>query len=298
VVVYGVVDTTDPLWLVTPEFYIAAKDFYLASEMVGQHELGTPITTTGQESAATKITTSKKLTARIDALSKIVIGLSYYSLHEWDKSLDLFQSAVAIPNWDESEGKEILYLLVGNAALKSGKLDTAETAFKKSLLLQAEYARAYIGLAATYSKRAMAIAEATTDLSKIDVPLLDSAIEIYKKAELAKLKPAQADIQAKVDFGIGQSIFRRALGRNDTTYNDAVKFFESVITAYSDKARPELQELVAHAHAHLAAIYSWRGYGPVVEEYEKAAELLSSLDSQVFAEEIAHFRKMAKEWKE
>jgi tetratricopeptide (TPR) repeat protein len=280
---------------VTPEFYVAVKDFYQASEVIGQHELGTSIATGDQDRIATKIETSEKLTARINALSKIVVGLSYYSLRRFDKSLELFKSAQAVPNWDDGEGKQVLHLLVGNAALKLGKVDEAKQAFTTSLKLDPEYARAYVSLAAAESARAMVEANDTQDFSRIDVHLLDSAIGIYRKALAAKHKPAQSDVQAKVDFGIGQAFLRRALqDQDENSYNQAADLFHAVFMAYGDGANSRLQELAAQSHAHLALILSHRNDNDsAAAEFEQAAALLSDLDSQAFAETIATFSEMA-----
>lgn len=87
VVIYGVIDTTKPQWEISPEFYVADKQFYNAQEITGQHELGAAIKLPDMYETAGRIALNEKLQTYGQVLSNIVVGLAFYAGHDYTKAL-------------------------------------------------------------------------------------------------------------------------------------------------------------------------------------------------------------------
>ena len=115
--VYGAIDASQPLWQVTPEFYVSSTNFSEAQEITGQHQMGEPFALAGEGGLLSRVDLSKKMDARAEAITRVTLGLAYYSLREYASSLATLQSAENIPGWQDSQGKAVLYLLEGHPSL-------------------------------------------------------------------------------------------------------------------------------------------------------------------------------------
>ncbi|MBN2394339.1 MAG: tetratricopeptide repeat protein [Anaerolineae bacterium] len=274
-IIYGVVDIADLGWTVTPEFYVTAENFHQAQEVTGQHELGTPVVIKGRGNPADRRNVSTELAARTQVLSYIAIGLADYANHDYEQALASFQSAEQVPDWEDDEGKQVLYLLSGNAAGRVGDLALAESYHTKSLALDPEYARAYVGLAGVHYMQALKPYEETNDPTETDITFLEQSIATYKTALDAKHQPALSDISTKVHFGLGQCHFALVYSGNATYFDAAIGEFKQVIDTYADGANPRIREITAESYARLALIYDLSGYPDLASEhYQEAANLL------------------------
>ena len=275
VIVYGFIDTSQPIWQVTPEFYVTSNNFYEAEEITGQHQLGSPFSLVGQGTLIGRVDLSNKFDARAQAISRITVGLAYYSLHDYQKALETFQSAENISGWDENQGKAVLYLLEGNAALADNSLDAALLYLNKSLAIDPEYARPLISLGGVYYLQALQPFDKSQKPADTDLTLINKAIAEYNQAVLAKDQPALSDINAKVSFGLGQCYLMQVYSGNKTSLNPAIDKFKFVIDDYDNGANPRIREITAESHARLGLIYSLSGYpANAVQEYQLAANLL------------------------
>lgn len=275
ILVYGVIDMSNSVWEITPEFYIASENFYEAEEITGQYQLGETFPLVGQENIARRIELSNKYKTRVQAISKITIGLAYFSLRDYENALETFQSAENIPEWNQSQGKEVLYLLAGNAAMKAKYFDTAINNLNKSLSIDSDYGRPLITLGSVYYLQALIPFEESTDPADIDLDLLQKAIESYTQALEAKNQPALSDITTKVDFGLGQCYLMQAYAGMDVSLELAVYHFQKVVDAYGNGENPRIREITAESHARLGLINNLSGYTEdAIKEYERAAELL------------------------
>lgn len=291
ILVYGIIDMSDSVWKITPEFYVSSNNFYEAEEVTGQYQIGETFSLVGQESVARRIEMSKKYDTRTQAISKISIGLAYFSLRDYQNSLKAFQSAEDIPEWEESQGKEVLYLLIGNAAMKNKDFDIAVTNLNKSLSIDPEYARPLITLGSVYYLQALEPFDKTKKPSDIDLDLIDNAIEKYFQALKAKNQPALSDISTKVHFGLGQCFLMQSYAGNDVPLVNAVNEFQIVVSDYGNGENPRIREIAAEAHARLGLINDLSGYiSDAAQEYELAAELL--FDNP---ERQSQYQKRAKE---
>jgi hypothetical protein len=51
-IIYGLIDTSQSTWKVTPEFYLSNENFYEAEEIVGHHDIGSPFTLFGKDNTS------------------------------------------------------------------------------------------------------------------------------------------------------------------------------------------------------------------------------------------------------
>ena len=279
ITVYGMVDTTDVVWLLAPQFYVSAESFYEFAEITGQHDMGTPLRISGQSGIAARIETSQELSARTQALANITLGLAHYSVQDFQAALDSLHSASQIEEWEEDEGKQVLYLLMGNVAAKSGELEYAEEYYQKSLALDPDYARAYVGLAGVHYLSALESFKRTLNPADVDAQALFEAIDFYRQGLEAAKQPPLSDISSKVHLGLGQCYFSLAYSERLGSFDAAVAEFSAVIQEYSDGANPRIREQAAEAHARLALIHRLSGRTEqAANEYREAASILKGYD--------------------
>lgn len=275
-IVYGTVETEDSIWLLTPEFYVPVKNFYAAEEITGQHGLGTPLTIIGQGNDADRIEISSELTSRTQALAQIAIGLSYYSIENFEKSLAHFQSVEEIEGWEDGEGREVLYLLAGNAAIKTNNIELADSYYQKAISIDPEYARGYLGVAHIYYRLALKPFEETLNYADVDHELLNMALETLEQASISTNQPPRSDISTKIHFERGQIYLIQVYSGRETSFDAAIKEFEIVIADYANGNNPRIQERAAESYARLGLIYELSDYTDLaIEEYQLATSLLT-----------------------
>lgn len=282
VLVYGWVDTTGPVWKISPEFYINAKNSYEAKEIGGQYNIGTPIDATARDFADRRVV-NEELLARTRAMANITAGLTYYYAGyrdpgKFEQALTYFQKAEEVEGWEDREGKQVLYLLIGNAAGKTDDFEMAQTYHQKALDVDPQYARAHLGLASVYYMLALEPARVSGDPTDTNLDLIARAIDTYRQADRSANKPPLSDIPTKVHFGLGQSHFARAYAHfyvgMEEAFDTAVTEFQAVIKEYGDGANPRVRVQAAESHARLGLIYKLSGHPDLaVEEYQIAASL-------------------------
>ncbi len=272
-IVYGTVEAEDSIWLLSPEFYVPAKNFYEAEEITGQHELGTPLVIMGQGNVADRIEVSGELTSRTQALAQIAIGLAYYSTENFEVALINFQLAEEVEGWEDSEGREVLYLLAGNAALKADDLALSNNYYQKAITVNPEYARGYLGIANVHYRLSLKPFEETMNPADIDHELLARALDALERASKATNQPPLSDIPTKIHFELGQIYLMQVYSGQETSFSTAIKEFEAVIEDYADGNNPRIQERAAESHARLGLIYDT---DLAIKEYQLATSLLTS----------------------
>ena len=274
-VVYGLVESAQAGWIVIPEFVVSTTSFFEAQEVTGPHELGTPLSINGQDPIVTSIEVSKQYRARVEALSRIAIGLAYYSVDRYAEALSEFELALQVEDWQEDRGKEIVYLLMGNAAGKNNELSLAGSYHEAALGIAPNYARAHIGLASTYYLLALSDYTRSLEPDDIDAELLRQAIGEYELAQDTTPRPTVSDMSGKVNFGLGQCYLMLSLTDDSNYLELAVEKFNAVLTAYAEDSNINLRELVAESHARLALIALINNQPQeAVREYEAAVQLL------------------------
>src|SRR5450432_1363299 len=218
VVVYGVVGYDDVLKSLElePEFYVSADRYFGdALDMTGSYAFG-------QNIPADSLDDRGKLGARVTALSYIVTGVFQHMTQQYDGALKSFNAALAVPNWDDPSGKDVLFTLIGQTTLKFAEaaarvcdrqtvLDRAQEAENAYLTSQkyadqlgrTDYVRAYAGLANTYAIRALWLSPKNDKCAAqfINIPALQDALGWVQKYR-DNLVPASLDpgVQKKLQL--------------------------------------------------------------------------------------------------
>ena len=247
-IIYGTIEKTTEGLVLNPEFFINIKNFQEAAEMVGQHSLGSSISISEEGS---NLSLNVELSNRSQIMAYVVKGLSYYFTNAYEKAYELFNAANSSTLWNISSGREVIYLFVGNAALKANMLDKAEAAYNDALLLDFEYARAIAGLGSVY--RAASVTDSPSEISIPDTSKLDKALQYYNLAQAAKNQPSTADIPTKVAFGKGEVYWSQA-NAGLITFDKAIQQYQVVIEQYNNGKNARIQELASEAHARLGII--------------------------------------------
>lgn len=276
VVIYGLVDKTTSLWEITPEFYVAVDNFYEAEEVVGQYEIGDPFDIIGGNDARTRIELNDTLSPRVEVLSRITVGLARYAFHHFDIALETFEAAEDTEGIEEETGiKQVLYLLMGNAAGKIKDFETAEEYYLQAQALDSDYARPYAGLGNVIYIRA--VDAYTEDEIEIALGLLEEAENYYIQALQAPDQPPLSDIDSKAHFGFGRIYLLRAIISNGDMAL-AAQEFQWVIDQYDQTKSERLRERAAEAHKLLGLVYRLNNEDKLsIEEHKEAIALIKDV---------------------
>jgi tetratricopeptide (TPR) repeat protein len=281
VVIYGVVKQLDDGFQVQPQLFVRSRDFYLAEEIVGQYDLGSPLVLHDLASVHDRTLLNDQLGGRTEALSNLILGLAYYSVDRdeyYQAALKQFQHAEGIEGWGPDQGQQVLYLMEGNAILrqKNPDLPAAEAYFRKSLEVKPDYSRAMLGLANVFYRRALLPMVASNQPKDVDVGLLNQATDLLQQANASPNQPPLANVPSKFHFEMGQIEFVLAYGGYQASYDNAISEFQKVIDGYAVGQNPRLKERAAEAHARLGLIYlNLNNPTAAVQEYQAAIEMLA-----------------------
>jgi tetratricopeptide (TPR) repeat protein len=285
--IYGVVTEAGDRSRLTPEFYVRKKGFEQGQELVGPHALGSPLRVVlpFKPTGFTAVD-NPALAGRIDALSLITIGLVYLSADKPQEALEYFQQAEQIQSWLKSAGKELVYLVMGNAALRlsstqksTAPLTTAEEFFAAALEINPDYARAQLGQAGVAYLQAfkdpLNITSSTVDLAR-----LDEAERAYRAAGSMKDAPSSAHVPTKIAFGLGQIfLVRGAILSDSAQLAQARSELESVISAYRDGTSSDqdlIRDFAGQAYARLGVLAKLRQDWPAaIGNYQQAIPLVT-----------------------
>ena len=181
VVIYGNLDTDQGTIGFIPEFYVAQFSGQ-ADEIVGEHQLGTPIeveTPIDITDPVTGLALNDQLAMRTQVLVQFTVGLMYDLAGLPQRALDVFRRMeTQLTGWEEDEGKEILYLFIGREEHLLKHDDEAAKAYAEALRINPNYARARIGLGNIHYERAKKISPEAL----LESGVLAQAIAEYRRA--------------------------------------------------------------------------------------------------------------------
>lgn len=273
VVIYGTVTRSGDDFELQPEFYLAIGNSYEVSELLGANALGQPVSVaTRGENLRVPLSANSDFKDRSQMLSLLTRGLTYYLLNDYEQAQVLFEQANDDQFWASEQGREVMWLFVGNAAGQSFRLDEAEAAYRAGMDANPEYARIYLGLAGVNYIRSL------SEVVSADPHLLEEelaqASDYYDQAIIAEDQPLTADISTKVAFGRGQISLVRFVYEEEPTDKNAIAQFNQVLADYGDGENPRVRELAAEAESGLAQIALHKGdNGAAIEHFEQAVNL-------------------------
>lgn len=261
-----------------PEFYVAAISSE-ADEIVGEHQLGTPIDVRlpiNLHDDRTSTFFEDKLGIRVDALVWFTRGLALDLSGRHQDAMDIFQTAeTELKNWDDNQGKNILYYFIGREALSLSNKDLypdsdfdtaelllqAEKAFSSAIEIDPQYTRGHIGLGGVYFQRAQYLLSPEQRLQTED---LNSAILHYSLSISNAVQTADIPTEIKGRFGLGISYslqgdtYLRAtdIEHAKHDYDRAIEEIEHALILLDD----DQHRLSAQAYLGLGGAYEGRAY--------------------------------------
>lgn len=284
-VIYGTITSQENSsgFLISPYFIVSQRAFYQADEILGQYLIGKPFLLPSYSDQSDRNFLLEKLSPRIEGLSKIIIGLAHYSYQDYQNAQNVFQEAENISGWGDDEGKEVLYLLTGNSALKQNNLDLAEKYYNKSLSINQSYARPWLGLGEIYYHRALDEFQKTNNPSSIDKEKLQQAMTYIQKALESKDKPTLSDISLKSTFLSGEINYMLCYSGNLDSYDPALRDFTSVIDAFDSSHNERIKEIASESYGWVGTINSQQGNtSEALSNYDKASKFAVDPERKLF----------------
>lgn len=260
ILIYGALVQTDKGYELHPEFYVNYRGFTDAAEITGEHDLGTPLLVTLPFAAnSSQEIENPALSARATALSLITIGLAYYSIDDYATAANYFNNALMTQGWLDYAGKQVGYILLGNANVRLASkektttpLITAMNAYTSSLAIDDHYARGIVGRANVTYLIALGDPQ-NPSFDTVDKTALAQSESDFRTALAQSDAPQSANIPGKAHFGIGQIYFVKAILEGATWLDQANQEFQMVIDEFN-AGNTSISELAGHSYARQAVI--------------------------------------------
>ena len=269
VVVYGALDTDEAGSSIAAEFYLSGRSLGDVEELVGTYELGAK-ELGATAPAALSSRANQILAPKVEALTKLALGLSHYQLQEYEEAKDLFVDAAL--DWpgsgNDTNGQEVVFHLLGNVNGLLGDLEEAESSYERALGLNPDYSRAQFGMAEVKYQRSRG--PNCAGEGPVDIAGLQGAIDDFEEVaamdapELAFL-PERSQIEiARIDLCLS------SYGAGGQA--EALSVLEAVLPGLEADSRT--RDLAAEAHATLGGYYMSIG-----ENQRAASEFETAVDS-------------------
>jgi hypothetical protein len=279
IVVYGTLTTDGTKTILQPELYITDSIHGDTGELVGDHPWGSPLELPGDPESnrlATQLF-GEPLSVRTKALASTILGVWYYQAGQPNIALQHLQAAAENPEWPDQEGKELVYLFLGNAAERQGVQQQGQQGqqppaaarrwfveavsyYQEALRVDAQYARAWYGLA---EARFLQVGLGCQP-GRINRRLLAQAIRDFQRGQLATHRPTLANLDAKIAFGLGRAYVCTTLAGVADRAAEAQRQLAIAIDAFhqhnpEDASTRRLRQLAAEAYGQrglLATAYA------------------------------------------
>jgi tetratricopeptide (TPR) repeat protein len=263
IVIYGVLIEDGNQSKLVPEFYVNHTSFHDASEITGQHEIGSPLRVELPFSSSIQAIENKALAGRVNAIDLITIGLAFYSVDDFENASIYFERAAQEERWLENSGKEIVYLLLGNTYIRWASRDDdakylpdAGKNYDKALQINPDYGRAIVGQSNVLYLSALG----KLDELQIEPAVLDQADELVTKALQLEGQPESANIPAKARFSRGQiDLARYSAQVEGADWLERSKEEFTFVTQEYEAGDTTLQSLASHSYFRLGLIAYYQG---------------------------------------
>jgi tetratricopeptide (TPR) repeat protein len=227
---------------VSLEFSVGSRGFAEGEEIAGPYALGGPIPIDLPFDAdAWQGIDNPPHLVRTDILSEIALGLSYYAADNPTQALAYFQKAEQNAYWPRTDGKEIIYLLLGNAAIRQAALDpspgilpTALGYYTEALSIDPGYVRAKLGEAtALYMMALPELSQGSTATE--DCQKLQEALDTYEEVRAMGGALGIENAEFKIDYGLANVYLAQShycsngeAEKEDAEYSTAGNLFTKV----------------------------------------------------------------------
>lgn len=285
VIVYGALTAADNLARFYPEFYVSASSAQERSEVAqiaGPYKMGAPIPLRLPVQAQEYVgLDDHPALVRVRAMGLVALGLRAAGAGQPQRALEFFRKAEEMPGWLESEGKETVYLLMGNAASTLAYeekdvalLEEALGYFDHALAIDPTFARAVVGRANVLYQQSLGDF-AALQCANLDKERLKEAQGEYARAASLPA-PVEAEIALKVHYGLGNAALVQTYCEDEGALAEARAEYGAVVGQH--EAGPVInRELAGHAYARLALVAADKDLDPAaaLRLYEKAVPLVS-----------------------
>jgi tetratricopeptide (TPR) repeat protein len=279
VAIYGKIEPGKYGPELSPQFWVNYRGFEEAVELNGAYALGDGVPVELPIEPQEYHNPRHPIYARMKALSLLTRGLALYADDEYEAALRYFEQAEQTPKWLKRDGKEIVYLLLGNThvqlAFKTKSMESvtaAIAAYEQALEIEPDFARAQVGLGGAMYQMALGDLAAIR-LSQINWELLDQAEQAFLRARTMST-PSSANIEAKIDFMLGQIAFIRFYRDRGEWLTKAQTHFTEVTSAF-ENGNTQIERLAGHAYARLGLLARLEG------DDEQAVTLFGKATSHV-----------------
>ena len=125
-------------------------------QVVGHYSLGNALPVSASLDGLGSFATAGPLETRAQALAGLTIGLIYDLVGDHTKALAILEELETDqPNWEDDQGKELLYYLMSRQQLFLDEFDAAEASAQRALIARPGYSRAHVVLGSVFAKRAI-----------------------------------------------------------------------------------------------------------------------------------------------
>lgn len=267
ILIYGNLKADQNVASFAPRFCIrqVRKDTDELDDIIGNHQLGAPISVRLPlklpDDPVARLALNSRLVTRVDAMSRLTIGLLYDLIGDSNTALDVFQKTNSDLRWDDRDGKEILYYFIGKQYLYLKQLPQARAAFEKALSLNPDYARAHIGLGSTYYESAQDLA---SPVDRLQNPDLAHAMDEYQQALTLARRQQDRRVELQAHFALGTAyrlkgeafLFQNQLDQADSFLDLTIQ----EINRGLELITPDQHRLLGHADLAMATAYHQKAH--------------------------------------
>lgn len=283
IVVYGVIISEGDRSRFIPEFFVNYKGFEQAQEATGAHQLGASmLVPLPFDKTKLQAVENPALAARVKGLSFMTVGLAYYSIDNFEEALDYFGRAAATEGWTDTAGKEVVYLLKGNAYVRlasdentTSYLQLAEDSYSEALKINPNYTRATLGLSGVLYLESLGDPD-NPSFQTVSLEGLEEAEQMLLNIQALKDLPASVNYQAKINFRLGQIYLVRAQVSGESLPEEQARTrFMEVIQEY-EMGNQQIVDLAGHTHAKLGLIeFLQDNMDEAIAHYKAAIEMVT-----------------------
>ncbi|MEM9892964.1 MAG: toll/interleukin-1 receptor domain-containing protein [Actinomycetota bacterium] len=211
---------------------------------------------------------SPGFSARVNAMSKTVVGLSYSTVGNHQEALTWYREALKTPGWAVADGHAVVHLLAGNAQLSLAFVDddysaveTSRASFDAADKADPGLVRAAIGLAAVDYLTAAGSLRGPFDA--VDEDLL-ADVQDRLEAIVRTMPPDRSpEVLAAARFNLGQAHLVEFLAATSDGWGpeaerasaSAEAAYTAIVEQYDELDQPEtIAALAARAHARLGLL--------------------------------------------
>lgn len=288
-----------------PSFYLSEDTVRSAEELYGEHALGKKLNYKS-DSVASRRDINSALRTRIEALSQMLVGLSYLSnstSENYDKAIRIFQDVVVNSEWgkeNDNTGQEILYLFLGNASLlqlsvtddyseeRETLLAQAKNAFSTAVKINPDYARGHNGLG--FARLEMSRPLISQDDCEWKWVSLVAAEQSFRNALALPdiYKPDSGHVDFRSHLGLGQIAFMRGFCIDPTEWIAAETHYKNGLNKYTEIREPQFYLTI-----NAATMHNQLGLMQLIQAEEQFANSKFSKQNtdDLLSGSIVHFEK-------